>query len=190
MVLKSGLGFHNMWGFSPSIDLLDEEEGIICSDESKTTNILLVEPSDPRHIIHTLARYNRKTHNKEKINIYILEAQPEILARHVFLLHVFFDNLQIRQRAALFLEVFGNSLLQEKTEKYVSDAALKLRELINKDDKYKSSLKFLLDFDQMKQRDRDEIDSVFKSWTQNTGYDVVSLRDHRLRGCYGDRYDW
>ena len=155
-------------------------------------NILLVQPSDPRHVIHTLGRLHRKPNYMTscKVNVYILEDQAEVLARHILLLYIFLDNLPIRHRAALFLEVFGNSLLQEKTEEYIADAATMLRELINDSDRYSGHLKQLIDFNQMKQRERDDIDNVFKSWTTDTEFDALTLRDHRLRGHYADRYDW
>ena len=44
----------------------------------------------------------------------------ETLARHFLLLVNVFDwEIPIRQRATLFLEIFGNTLLQERTSRYI-----------------------------------------------------------------------
>lgn len=233
--IHGGLGVHSMWGFSPSMNLLgfsrsavksqkrtDEDHAKDSGKEGKEEqgklpplNILLVQPSDPRHIIHTIAQRNRKSkrgpslssssssHPDSKnrpINIYILEEQAEILSRHLLLLHIFLDNIQIRHRAALFLEVFGNTLVQKRTEQYIADTASLLRELIYSkydgadnnggNDKYNNRfLRNMIDFNHLKQRELDEIDQVFKSWSIENEFDIESYRDYRLRGYYGDRYD-
>lgn len=211
---NTGIGFHSMWGFSPSRNFLDiqhqsstkkkKEQALDDSydNNQEPLNILLVEPSDPRHIIHTISRRHRqssKSQNKKvglkknrPINFYILETQSEVIARHILLLHILFDDeIQIRQRAALFLEVFGNSLVQKKTEVYIGSVGTLLRELIFDDDRYNGRLKTITNFDHLKQRERDEIEKVFKSWTscEQNEFDAILLRDHRLRGYYGERYD-
>ena len=130
---------------------------------------------------------------KTIINFYILESETEVLARHILLLHIFFDSdIPIRQRAALYLEIFGNALVQKRTERYIADAGSLLRGLIYDDKMYSSdrSLKRITNFDHLKQKEKDEISDVFKSWKMENQYDVQSYRDYRLRGYYGDLYDW
>lgn len=206
MAFNGGLGIHSMWGFSPSMNLLSFESlHQFCSADDKgpnildrneegenenVINILLVQPSDPRHIIHTLSQKIRKGSSVRPINFFILEQETEVLARHLLLLHVFFDKIPIRHRAALFLEIYGNALIQQKTETYIAIVGSLLRELMYKGNRYDGVLTNMINFDHLKQRDRDEIDHVFKSWTPENQFDVISLRDHRLRGYYGDRYDW
>lgn len=52
---------------------------------------------------------------------FIHERNPEVLARHLLLLSIATDwELPVRQRAAVWLEVFGNALLQARTARYVS----------------------------------------------------------------------
>lgn len=231
---NGGLGVHSMWGFSPSMNLLDpyqiarrhnraDEKHAEANDKEEKEenkilmplNILLVQPSDPRHIIHTIAQRNRKSKkgppsssssphhdlHDRTINIYILEGQAETLARHILLLHIFLDDIQIRHRAALFLEVFGNTLVQKRTEQYIADTASLLRELIYSkydhiDDNGRNVkcnnrfLRKIINFNHLKQRELDEIDHIFKSWSMETEFDIESYRDYRLRGYYGDRYDW
>lgn len=49
----------------------------------------------------------------ELLQLYLWERQPEVLARHVLLLRVALDcELPLRQRANVFLEIFGNTLVQ------------------------------------------------------------------------------
>lgn len=219
MAFNGGLGLHSMWGFSPSMNLLklcfheeeidlNEEEDVESRIEGEGNreeeerelepiNILLVQPSDPRHVIHTVSQRLRSGLKEQKsirpINFYILESETEVLARHILLLHIFFDSdIPIRQRAALYLEIFGNALVQKRTERYIADAGSLLRGLIYDDKMYSSdrSLKRITNFDHLKQKEKDEISDVFKSWKMENQYDVQSYRDYRLRGYYGDRYDW
>jgi hypothetical protein len=55
------LGVTSFWGFSPSKDLLDatlkfnEASNL---EKPETINILLVNPADIRHIMHTMAKHD------------------------------------------------------------------------------------------------------------------------------------
>lgn len=54
--------------------------------------------------------------NRSSQQLYIWERQIEVLARHLLLLQVAQDwELPIRQRANVFLEIFGNCLVQVMT---------------------------------------------------------------------------
>ena len=57
-------------------------------------------------------------------------------------------------------------------------------------DKFDGPLGNILDFSALKQRDRDALVDTFKSWRTDVEFDISSLRDHRLRAYYQDRYDW
>ena len=104
-----------MWGISPHVDLLSGEN----PETSNVVNILLLCPSDPRSVIATIAEASTKINaskllssNRPELRFYIVEERLEVLARHFLLLHIFFDdNVPIRKRAALYLEVFGKSYL-------------------------------------------------------------------------------
>jgi len=55
------------------------------------------------------------------LQFFIHERNPEVLARNLLLLSIATDwELPVRQRAAVWLEVFGNALLQARTARYVS----------------------------------------------------------------------
>ena len=197
----NGVGFHSMWGFSPAKNLLsfcdinkdalDPDDRHRQNGNDSPVNVLLVRPCDPRSIIRTIIdRFSPAAKNRRRpLRLYVLEEQAEVLARHLLLLHVFTDNeLPIRQRAALYLEIFGNSLVQKKTEAYIEEAGKSLVDLIY-EGKYTGVLKDTINFRHIKERGRDDLYSTFKSWRQSVEFDVDKLRDHRLRSYYGDRYD-
>ena len=116
----NGFGFHSMWGFSPCCDLLEDcHHSSTTKEEDDVTNILLLQPCDPRHILPLLLRSQSE---QRKIDVYIYEEQVEVLARTIFLLYIFLDtNIPIRHRAALFLETFGDSLLSTKARTYMTN---------------------------------------------------------------------
>jgi len=178
-----------MWGFSPAENLLalrmDEQTPVV--DSADALNILLIRPCDPRHIVKTIAE--RRRTSDRPMNIYILETPIEVLARHLLLLHVFVDySVPIRQRAVLFLEIFGNALVQEKTSSFIDDAGRNLVELVC-GEKYEGFMRDIVDLSHLKQRERGNLEMVFKSWNASMNFDVKTLRDYRLRHFYGDRYD-
>jgi dynein assembly factor 3, axonemal len=106
-MLQEGLGPHAMWGFTPAMDLLSQLPA-----NTEAASILLLQPGDPGHILKTVS--SRRRHpGVRKLDIYLWDTPPEVLARHLLLLQVAHDwEVPIRQRAAVFLEIFGNSALQ------------------------------------------------------------------------------
>ena len=55
----------------------------------------------------------------------------------------------------------------------------------------RSILSQIMDLDLLKQRDRDSLDKIFQSWRADRNeFDIVTLRDQRLRAQYAERYDW
>ena len=119
---------------------------------------------------------------------------PEVLARDLLLLQVFLDfKIPIRQRATLFLEIFGNALVQEKTEAHIENTGRFLIDVLCGSGEIEVSpnlLAQLIDLSFLKFRDRDLLESVFQAWDSSTDFNVAELRDHRLRNYYAERYDW
>jgi dynein assembly factor 3 len=190
--IKSGIGIHSLWGYGPSQNLMEFCSGCLPKSNVDAINILLVQPCDPRHIIHTISRQcdKRSKGQQRPIRFYIIEPQIEILARSILLLNIFFrKEIPIRHRAALFLEVYGNTLIQEKTESILHEMGTNLTNMVY-GDKFDGHLGNILDLSALKQRDRDALVDTFKSWRTDVMFDITSLRDHRLRGYYQDRYDW
>jgi dynein assembly factor 3 len=171
-------------------------------DLMKPLNILLVNPGDVRHIITTISRRRRHAHNTREnsnnnntgeaqtlrpLHFYLLESSAEVLARDILLLEVLNDyEVPIRQRATVFLEIFGNFQVQDRTARYIEQLGHQLRSLVCDST---GRLEDLVDLSMLKYRDRDSLEMAFKSYARSFPYDAASLRDHRLRGLYAERYD-
>ena len=186
--IVASIGHYGFWGYSASFDFLD-----LLSDNSNddSIDILLIGPNDIRHIITTIAKRRRHCNDSIKklrpINFYILESPIEILARDLLLLEVLLDfEVPIRQRATIFLELFGNSKVQDRTSRYIEQLGHEMRSLVSSGT---GRLEGIVDLSLLKYRERDEIENCFKSYSRNNVFDMTSLRDHRLRGYYGERYD-
>jgi len=65
------------------------------------------------------------------LHFYVQEESPEAIARHLLLLSIAFDWEQpLSRRANLFLEIFGNAMVQERTSKYIAARRVELIELV------------------------------------------------------------
>ena len=149
-------------------------------------NILLSQPSDVRHVLQTIAQ--RRRHSRRPIHFYISERPAECLARELLLLTIAQDwELPIRHRANTFLEVFGNICVQRRTSRYIE---AKARELIRTMCDGEGPLVDQFDFSLLKFRERDELESIFKSWYEKVPFAAKELHDRRLRLLYKDRYDF
>ena len=113
------------------------------------------------------------------IHFYILEHPIQVLARDLLMLEVIMDfEVPIRQRANVFLEIYGNALVQERTARYIEQIGQKLRGVVADG----ASTLGVISLEHMKYRERDVLESVFKSYMRNDTFDMKHLRDHRLRG--------
>lgn len=183
-IIKS-IGHHALWGLSAVFDLVEAiESSCGVEDTSEPLNILLVNPGDVRHIVYALSRKRR--HSRRPVHFYLLENPCEVLARDILLLEVFMDfEVPIRQRANVFLEIFGNAKIQERTARYIEQLGQKLRTITSGG----AGTLDLLDLSHLRYRERDALEEVFKSYSRKFVCDMNSLRDHRMRGFYAERYD-
>ena len=193
----AGLGQHGFWGYSAGFDVYEAiiasaVEGAVGENE-EPIRVLLAQPGDIRHIITTIAR--RRRHHGSKsclealrpIHFYLLENPIEVLSRDLLLLEVLNDfEVPIRQRASIFLEIFGNAKVQDRTCRYIEQLGHQLRSLVADGT---GRLEGLVDLSLLKYRERDELETSFKSFSRTCVFDMENLRDHRLRGLYGERYD-
>ncbi|KAJ0390870.1 hypothetical protein P43SY_010436 [Pythium insidiosum] len=189
--MMMSLGTVNMWGFSPAFDLLDRVEQVSQQEDTMPVNLLLIGPGDIRHALHTVAR-RRRTATKDgalrPIHIYVYERSVETLARHLLLWAIAQDwDIPLRQRCNTFLEVFGNALVQERTASYIEEKSKELMELLHYE---RGWLADQVDLSHLKMKTRDELVDTFRSWSTKVHFDVVKLRDHRLRHYYEVRYDY
>ena len=68
-----------------------------------------------------------RRHPARPLHLYVFDGPVEVLARHLLLLGVVHDwAVPLRHRANTFLEVYGNALVQERTERYVADKGTEL----------------------------------------------------------------
>ena len=187
----NGLGAHCMWGFSPALDVQEaynEASGVGATDAMSTEplNVLLAHTGDVRHFVKTVAQRRRQP--RRPIHFYVVERPLAVLARNLLLLQILHEwEIPIRQRSHLFLEVFGNCLVQDRTAKLVAFKAGELIELLCDG---RGDLADIVDFSLLKYRERDELEAVLKAWGYAVPYDMAGLRDRRMRSLYSDRYDF
>ena len=197
-----GAGAVRFWGFSEATDLLPDMMAHVkptaaapaADDEPPPAlRALLISAGDVRHLLHTLASLARARKQdtasapKETLEFAMYEREPEILARHMLLLAIALDfELPRRERAEVLLEVWANTQVREKTAAYVAAKAVALGRAIAHDE---GPLAPIFDIDSLKSRDRDALEQVLRSWAENVEFDIVKLRDERLRAFYKDRYD-
>jgi len=192
---SDAVGFVHFWGNSPAVDLLPRQESSAkCEEVSEEPyHVLISGAADLRHVLKTLsARTLRRGSDglaERPLHLHIHEMAVETLARHVLLLLIANDTrVPIRERAEVFLSVFGNSLVREKDAEVVADWVPELLNLIT--DESSHPLAKVFDFTSLKFQARDEVTDVFKGWKKNVQFDVESLREQRLRGYYRDRFDY
>jgi dynein assembly factor 3 len=172
--------------------------------------LLLVEPGDVRHVLKTIAQRQRHAPQRP-LHFTISERSPEAIARHLLLLSVALDwSLPVRQRATLWLEVFGNALLQQRSARYVAQRRLALIEMLCGEGRVGAgapaagseaapaaaslltsvaTLAAAADFSQLRYRARDAVEAALKLWAEEAPFEATTLRDARLRRQHGLRYD-
>lgn len=190
--LYPSIGFHGFYGLSAAFDFTEAIEASIktAAVVDEPLRILLVGPGDVRHIIATVSRRRRhrtkdimkyKDNKRMRpIHFYFIETPIEVVARNILLLELVNDyEIPIRQRASVFLEIFGNCRVQDRTAKYIEQLGQQLRSLVTAGT---GRLEGLIDLSLLRYRERDDLENAFKSYSKATSFDVDSLRDHRLRG--------
>ena len=128
---------------------------------------------------------------KRPLHFYVAEGSADVLARHVLLLQLAFAwDVPLRLRAHTWLEVYGNTLVQERTATMISDLAPSLVSLVCDGAGTDPVLERLLDFSLLKGRSRDDICAAFEGYRlHKPAPDLAAERDTRLRRVLGPRYD-
>lgn len=185
------MGHHAHWGFSAGFDFI---EAVLAGRKQladEPFNILLIQPGDIRHILHTISRRRRhKAHfsgNLPKVNFYLLETPIEALARDLLLLQVLTDfEVPIRQRANVFLEIFGNNNVQKRTGEYIESLGKQLKLLSAKG---VGRLDHVINFCHLNYREKDMFEAALQAYSMAFPFEMDKLYDHRQRGLYEDRFD-
>jgi len=61
---------------------------------------------------------------------------------------------------------------------------------VTEDERCTSPLKGIVNFDNLRFKDRDEMEEIFSSYYKKHPFDMEKLRDQRLRHHFGERYDF
>jgi dynein assembly factor 3, axonemal len=96
----------------------------------------------------------------------------------------------MRERQEMFLDLYANSMIRDKTQRYLEGVVKELIQLVTEDDRCKSVIKSIIDFDQLRFKDRDEMEEVMSTYLKKHAFDMEKLRDQRLRHHFADRYDF
>jgi len=198
-----GCGAHAFWGTIPAIDLVQllADSSSLDPVSEEPLNLLVVGTADIRHTLKTISSLRRhqigrkvnvsdkRLHTKMLLNvqIYLFDNPIDCLARNLLLLSVVTDwSVPIRTRTNSFLEIFGNCLVQERTDKYISRLSQSLVGFVCNGT---GPLGRLVDLSRLKHRETDALETIFKNWGKSCDYDMKEFRDNRLRGMYEQRYD-
>ncbi|XP_064603261.1 dynein axonemal assembly factor 3-like [Liolophura sinensis] len=193
--MTDGFGAISWWGFSPALDLQENNIHSKCvslyfffSDE---LCILLVGSGDSRHILKTVAQSYR--HGDRRLHFYVLENNLELYARHILFLTIALEppcRMGLQEKTELFLELFGNILVRQQSCEYVQKMANYFIKMVTDFDYLEKKLP-LLDLSQLKFKERDFLEGIFKFW-RNPNFQIFEVWkywDARLRQYLKTRYD-
>jgi dynein assembly factor 3 len=117
--------------------------------------------------------------------------EKELLARAMLELSILNEtDLTMSERVELFLDIYGNCLIRQKSQHYLDYMVKELSRLITQDARCEVALKKILDLSLLKYKQRDELEEVVKSWYSKVPFDIEKYRDQRLRYHYKERYDY
>jgi len=158
------------------------------AEAEEPLSILLSGASDLRHLLMTIAQSQRRK-SKRPLHFFIHDNTVETLARHILFLYLLTDqNMMMRERAEVFLSLYGNTLIREKDETYLNSCVKELLSVVAGESSHPVTK--LIDFGSLKYKDRDELAYVINGWATKHPFDVETLRDQRMRGYYRTRYDY
>ncbi|XP_053385184.1 LOW QUALITY PROTEIN: dynein axonemal assembly factor 3-like [Mercenaria mercenaria] len=196
--MTDAFGSITWWGFSPAIDLLDEDhiramkEMNMEDTKTRELNVLLIGAGDLRHVMMTVAKSYR--HRKKKLNFYILENNLELYARDMLFLTIALEpqyRMGLQEKMELFLEIYGNILVRKQCEEYVVKMASELIKMVT-DLNYLERKLPPIDLSQLKLKERDFLEAIFKFWRNRDikgVFEVSAYWDLRQRQYLGVRYD-
>lgn len=175
------------WGLTPALDLLKEYKAVHKNLPAEL-NILIVGGADCRHVLTTIARKYRYTN--VKINFYLVEGCLESIARQLLLLNITLQNqesLGLDQRAKIFMEIYGNTLVRPTVAKFLKSTSLELLKMVTDKDYLKSKMNSItLD---LKYKEKDYLENLYKFWAGKDEFNICDCWDRRLRTILGRRYD-
>ena len=99
-------------------------------------------------------------------------------------------QISMRERQEMFLDLYGNTMIRDKTAAYLEGVTKELIQLVTEDYRCQSMLKDVINFDNLTFKARDEMEEVFQTWFQKHPFEIEKLRDQRLRHHFAERYDF
>eukprot|EP01138_Halocafeteria_seosinensis_P015582 gb/GECG01015901.1/.p1 GENE.gb/GECG01015901.1/~~gb/GECG01015901.1/.p1 ORF type:complete len:746 (+),score=88.37 gb/GECG01015901.1/:1-2238(+) len=104
-------------------------------------NVLLMQVGDIRHVLKTIAQKgrHRTLHISDDeddltdrpIHFYVYDKPIENIARHMLLMSIALDwSIPLKRRVVAWLETYGNTLVPERTSKYVARQRMRLVDFI------------------------------------------------------------
>lgn len=201
--MADGFGAITWWGFSPALDLQGRYQSLAsklkglnisepdASNKQGKCNILLIGAGDCRHILKTIVHSYR--HVKRELCIFVVENNLELYARHLLLLSIALEpkkKLGLQEKTELFLELFGNSLVRPQASDYLQQKSSEFIKMVTDSDYLEARLP-VFNFSQLKFKERDQLESIFKFWRNSDPkiFDICRHWDERLRQYLAVRYD-
>lgn len=145
------IGFVQMYGLTPCINFFDSTNLDLAADD-RELNVLISETSDLRHVLKSLSdALPLETKRRHPVHLHIHEKNLECLGRDLLFLTIICETtLSKRERMELFCDLYGNTMLRDKTDAYLQGVVQELIQLVTEDERCPSVLTKLIDFSQMK----------------------------------------
>ncbi|XP_041093487.1 dynein assembly factor 3, axonemal-like, partial [Polyodon spathula] len=145
-----------------------------------------------RHVLKTitgLGQAGQTGDQQPNIHIYIVESSLELIGRHLLFLSLALEppeRMGLQEKAEVFLELFGNTLIRSQTAGSLREIATRLRQHIQEE-----RLHSAIELTALRYKERDQLEAVFKFWgsTDPLTFQPARLWDARLRQYLGSRYD-
>lgn len=180
-----GLGFHCFWGHTPAINVFKGSDNVNLNNDEEEINILLSQNGgDAKNLLKSIsdAIIECDDQRTKPINFYIHETKKENLARTLVFLTLFCETgLSVRERMEIFLDIYGNCLIRDRSSQYLDEIVPELIQLVTEDDRCKSPIKDVINFETLKFKDRDEIEEIVSLYLSKHPFDIEKYRDTRLR---------